>query len=703
MPCHPENPFSQTSALPYQAPPFDKISDEHYRQALESAIEEKRKAVKKIIADPAPADFANTCLALEQSGEYLRRVSHVFSAMLAGNTSDALQALDEDMAPRLAALDDDIRLNATLFARLDEVYQKRHLLGLDDEALRLTEVMWQTFELSGARLDDTDKNALKALNQESASLSSRFTRRLLAATQAGGLAISDIRQLAGLSQSEVAAAAAAADAAASHGLSQQWLLALQNTTQQPALLKLSCRSTRHALFIAGLTRAEKGGDDDTREIIARLAQVRARQAKLLGYSSYAAWKMQDQMAKTPQAALDFMRKIVPASVARAQQEADEIQQIINRTQKTFTLSAWDWQYYAEQVRREQYDLNDDELSPYFELNSVLEKGAFYTATCLFGITFRPRDDLPVYHSDVRVYEVMDKDGSPLALFYTDWFRRNNKGGGAWMGNFVEQSTQCDTCPVIYNVANFTRPADGSPALLAWDEVITLFHEFGHALHGIFANGRYASLSGTATPRDFVEFPSQINEHWASHEQVFNHYARHYQTGEKMPDALRKRMIAAAKFNQGYAMSELLAAAMIDQHWHALNAGAPLQNVEDLEQRTLQQEGLDLPAVPPRYRSSYFQHIWGNGYAAGYYAYLWTQMLADDGYAWFEEHGGLTAENGQRFRDMILSQGNRCDLHQLYHLWLGRASRIDPMLHHRGLKPCPRGKGEDAIAHDIKKR
>lgn len=272
-----------------------------------------------------------------------------------------------------------------------------------------------------------------------------------------------------------------------------------------------------------------------------------------------------------------------------------------------------------------------------------------------------------------------------------------------MGNFVEQSTQCDTCPVIYNVANFTRPADGSPALLAWDEVITLFHEFGHALHGIFANGRYASLSGTATPRDFVEFPSQINEHWASHEQVFNHYARHYQTGETMPEALRKRMIAAAKFNQGYAMSELLAAALIDQHWHALNADAPLQNVEDLEQRTLQQEGLDLPAVPPRYRSSYFQHIWGNGYAAGYYAYLWTQMLADDGYAWFEEHGGLTAENGQRFRDMILSQGNRCDLHQLYHLWLGRASRIDPMLHHRGLKPCPGGKGEDAIAHDIKKR
>lgn len=682
MPTRQINPFSQASTLPYQAPPFDIIGDEDYRPALESAIEQKRAEIALIAADPAPADFTNTYLALELSGENLRRVLNVFSAMTAGNTSDTLQALDEAISPRLAALDDDIRLNAALFARLDRVYQQRHRLELDAESLRLVEVTWQVFELSGARLSEADKIELKALNQESATLSSRFTRRLLAATKAGGLAVSDSHQLAGLSQAEIAVAA---EAAKTRGMQQQWLLALQNTTQQPSLQKLTDRATRQALFNAGWTRAEKGNGDDTREVISRLAQVRARQAQLLGFDSYSAWKMQDQMAKTPQAALDFMRKIVPAATARAQREADDIQRVITRRSEGFSLAAWDWQYYAEQVRREQYDLDEAQLSPYFELNNVLEKGVFYAATRLFGITFRQRIDLPVYHPDVTVYEVLEKDGSPLALFYADWFRRDNKGGGAWMGNFVEQSTLLGTRPAIYNVANYTKPADGDPALLSWDEVITLFHEFGHALHGMFANQRYVSLSGTATPRDFVEFPSQINEHWASNAQVFNHYARHYQTGEPMPAALRERMIAAGRFNKGYDMSELLAAALLDQHWHLLTAEAPLQQADELEQRAMQQEGISLPAVPPRYRSSYFQHIWGNGYAAGYYAYLWTQMLADDGYAWFEEHGGLTAENGQRFRDMILSRGNSSDLQSLYHRWLGRESDIGPMLYHRGLK------------------
>ncbi|MBM7341529.1 peptidyl-dipeptidase Dcp [Pantoea coffeiphila] len=676
------NPFSQASTLPYQAPPFDRISDEDYRAALESAIELKRTEIADIAANPAPADFNNTYLALEKSGENLRRVYNVFSAMTAGNTSDALQALDEEISPKLAALDDDIHLNAALFTRLDTVYQQRHQLSLDDESLRLVEVTWQAFQLAGARLSDEEKTELKALNQESARLSSRFTRRLLAATKAGGLAVASSQQLAGLNEAEIAVARAAAEA---RGLSAQWLLALQNTTQQPALQSIDDRSTRQALFNAAWARAEKGDENDTREVIARLAQVRARQAKLLGFDSFSAWKMQDQMAKTPQAALDFMRQIVPAASARAQREADDIQQIITRQNGGFNLAPWDWLFYAEQVRREQYDLDDAQLNPYFELNNVLENGVFYAATQLFGITFKPRADIPVYHPDVKVYEVLDKDGSPLALFYTDWFRRDNKGGGAWMGNFVEQSTLLGTKPVIYNVANYTRPAEGHPALLSWDDVITLFHEFGHALHGIFAEQRYASLSGTNTPRDFVEFPSQINEHWASNNQVFNHYARHYQTGEPMPAALRERMQAASKFNKGYDMTELLAAALLDQHWHLLAADEPLQQADVIEQRALQQEGLDLPAVPPRYRSSYFQHIWGNGYAAGYYAYLWTQMLADDGYAWFEQHGGLTAENGQRFREMILSRGNSSDLQQLFHRWLEREPQIEPMLHHRGLK------------------
>ncbi|MEN4910576.1 peptidyl-dipeptidase Dcp [Erwinia amylovora] len=676
------NPFSQASSLPFQAPPFDKIKNADYRPALVAAIADKRAEIERIANNPAPPDFANTYQALEQSGQKLQRVSNVFSAMTASNTSDELQALDEEMSPILAALDDDMMLNGKLFARLDAVYQQRQQLKLDAESLRLVEVTWQAFGLAGARLNDADKKQLKALNQESATLSTRFSNRLLAATKAGGALFNNPQQLAGLSQEELAAAA---DAAQARGLKNQWLLTLQNTTQQPDLQALSDRAARKKLYDASWTRAEKSDGNDTREVILRLAQVRSQQAKLLGFDSYAAWKLQDQMAKTPQAALEFMRKIVPAATARAQREGADIQAVIDRQKGGFAVAPWDWQFYAEQVRRAQYNLDESEIKPYFELNSVLENGVFYAATRLYGITFKPRPDLPVYQPDVKVYEVFDKDGTPLALFYADWFKRDNKGGGAWMGNFVDQSALLNTKPVIYNVANFSKPAAGQPALLSWDDVITMFHEFGHALNGMFADQRYPRLSGTATPRDFVEFPSQFNEHWASDPQVFSHFARHYQTGEQMPTALRDKMLRASKFNKGYEMSELLAAALLDQHWHALSAGQPLPQVDNFEQAALQQEKISLPAVPPRYRTSYFQHIWGSGYAASYYAYLWTQMLADDGFAWFDEHGGLTRENGQLFRDKVLSRGNSEDLKQLYRDWRGRDAKIDSMLSDRGLE------------------
>lgn len=676
------NPFSQASSLPFQAPPFDKIKNADYRPALVAAIADKRAEIERIANNPAPPDFANTYQALEQSGQKLQRVSNVFSAMTASNTSDELQALDEEMSPILAALDDDMMLNGKLFARLDAVYQQRQQLKLDAESLRLVEVTWQAFGLAGARLNDADKKQLKALNQESATLSTRFSNRLLAATKAGGALFNNPQQLAGLSQEELAAAA---DAAQARGLKNQWLLTLQNTTQQPDLQALSDRTARKKLYDASWTRAEKSDGNDTREVILRLAQVRSQQAKLLGFDSYAAWKLQDQMAKTPQAALEFMRKIVPAATARAQREGADIQAVIDRQKGGFAVAPWDWQFYAEQVRRAQYNLDESEIKPYFELNSVLENGVFYAATRLYGITFKPRPDLPVYQPDVKVYEVFDKDGTPLALFYADWFKRDNKGGGAWMGNFVDQSALLNTKPVIYNVANFSKPAAGQPALLSWDDVITMFHEFGHALNGMFADQRYPRLSGTATPRDFVEFPSQFNEHWASDPQVFSHFARHYQTGEQMPTALRDKMLRASKFNKGYEMSELLAAALLDQHWHALSAGQPLPQVDNFEQAALQQEKISLPAVPPRYRTSYFQHIWGSGYAASYYAYLWTQMLADDGFAWFDEHGGLTRENGQLFRDKVLSRGNSEDLKQLYRDWRGRDAEIDSMLSDRGLE------------------
>jgi len=674
-----QNPFFNVSSLPYHTPPFDQIQETDFLPALQAGMEEKRQEVLAIATNPEAATFLNTCEALEKSGQLLTRVSLVFNAMTSAHTSPYLQQVDEDIAPQLTALNDEIMLNRPLFSRIDQVYLQRN--SLDAESKRLVEVLWQRFQLAGANLPETQKQQLKALNQEAARLSTQFTNKLLAATKAGGLVVNDVQQLAGLSPSDLAVAQAAA---AARGLENAWLLVLQNTTQQPALQSLEDRPTRQALFHAAMTRSEKNDDNDTRALVLRLAQVRAEQAKLLGFASFAAWQLQDQMAKTPDAAFAFMRNIVPAARARAEREAAAIQQTIDSQQGNFTLGAWDWNFYAEQVRRAQYDLDESQIKPYFELNSVLEKGVFWAATQLYGIQFTQRHDLPVYHPDVQVYEIFDTDGSGMALFYTDFFKRDSKGGGAWMSNFVNQSTLLDEKPVIYNVCNYTKPANGEPALLSWDDVITLFHEFGHTLHGLFASQRYPSLSGTETPRDFVEFPSQINEHWASEPQVFRHFARHYQTGEAMPAALHEKIIRAGKFNKGYEMTELLAAALLDLHWHSLEGKTPVQSVDAFEQQALRSDDIDLAAVPPRYRSSYFQHIWGGGYSASYYAYIWTQMLADDGYQWFVEHGGLTRENGDIFRQKILSRGNSSDLKALYESWRGGAPQLEPMLKNRGL-------------------
>ncbi|CAI1662286.1 Peptidyl-dipeptidase dcp [Serratia fonticola] len=677
-----ENPFFATSQLPFQAPRFDVISESDYAPAIAAGIQQKLAEVEKIANNPAEPTFDNTFVALEKSGALLTRTMSVFSAMTSANTSDALQKLDEETSPKLAALDDAIMLNSKLFARIKAIYDRRDSLNLDPESLRLVEVTYKNYVLAGANLSDADKTQLKALNQEAATLSTQFTNKLLAASKNGALAIGDKTLLAGLSEGELAAAA---QAASERKLDKQWLLVLQNTTQQPDLQNLQDRDTRQKLFDASINRAEKNDANDTRQTLARLAKVRAEQAKLLGFPNYAAWKLQNQMAKTPDAALAFMRNIVPAATARAEREAKDIQAVIDRQNGGFKLAAWDWQFYAEQVRKEKYDLDESQIKPYFEMNNVLHNGVFYAANLLYGISFKERKDIPVYHPDVRVYEVFDKDGQSLALFYTDFFKRDNKGGGAWMSNFVEQSKLNGTKPVIYNVSNFTKPAAGQPALLSYDDVITMFHEFGHALHGMFADQQYPSLSGTNTARDFVEFPSQFNEHWASDPQVFAHFAKHYQTGEAMPQALVDKINKADKFNKGYAMTELLAAALLDMHWHMLGADQPQQDVDKFEAASLRQDQIDLSYVPPRYRSSYFQHIWGNGYAAGYYAYLWTEMLADDAFQWFSDNGGLTAENGQRFREQVLSQGNSQDLEKMYVKWRGQEPSIEPMLINRGLK------------------
>ncbi|MGP6454272.1 peptidyl-dipeptidase Dcp [Enterobacter ludwigii] len=671
------NPFFESSLLPYQAPRFDEINDGHYRPAFDEAIRQKRAEIDAIVAQTAAPDFNNTVLALEKSGAMLSRVSSVFFAMTSAHTNDDLQALEEQISTELAALANDIWLNDTLFSRVESVWQD--CAALDAESRRLAEETYQHFVLAGARLNDAEKAELKALNTEAATLTSQFNQRLLAATKAGGLVVDYAHQLDGLNPDEIATAA---HAAAEKGLNDRWLIPLLNTTQQPALSALRDRQTRENLFNAGWTRTQKGDENDTRALILRLTALRARQAKLLGFEDYASWSIADQMAKTPAAALAFMRGIVPAARTRATLEQADIQNVIDDEQGGFTVQAWDWAFYAERVRQAKYALDESQIKPYFALNTVLQDGVFWAASQLFGLRFVERFDIPVYHPDVRVWEIFDHTGEGMALFYGDFFARESKAGGAWMGNFVEQSYEFASRPVIYNVCNYQKPANGQTALISWDDVVTLFHEFGHTLHGLFASQRYASLSGTNTPRDFVEFPSQINEHWASHPQVFAHYARHYQTGEPMPEALRDKMLNATQFNKGYDMTELLSAALLDMNWHSISE--PVDDVDTFEAAALHKEGLDLPAVPPRYRSSYFAHIFGGGYAAGYYAYLWTQMLADDGYQWFVEQGGLTRENGQKFRDAILSRGNSTDLAELYRNWRGHDPRIEPMLDNRGL-------------------
>ena len=671
------NPFFESSLLPYQAPRFDEINDGHYRPAFDEAIRQKRAEIDAIVAQTAAPDFNNTVLALEKSGAMLSRVSSVFFAMTSAHTNDDLQALEEQISTELAALANDIWLNDTLFSRVESVWQD--CAALETESRRLAEETYQHFVLAGARLNDTEKAELKALNTEAATLTSQFNQRLLAATKAGGLVVDYAHQLDGLSPDEIATAA---HAAAEKGLNDRWLIPLLNTTQQPALSALRDRQTRENLFNAGWTRTQKGDENDTRALILRLTALRARQAKLLGFEDYASWSIADQMAKTPAAALAFMRGIVPAARTRATLEQADIQKVIDDEQGGFTVQAWDWAFYAERVRQAKYALDESHIKPYFALNTVLQDGVFWAASQLFGLRFVERFDIPVYHPDVRVWEIFDHTGEGMALFYGDFFARESKAGGAWMGNFVEQSYEFASRPVIYNVCNYQKPANGQTALISWDDVVTLFHEFGHTLHGLFASQRYASLSGTNTPRDFVEFPSQINEHWASHPQVFAHYARHYQTGEPMPEALRDKMLNATQFNKGYDMTELLSAALLDMNWHGISE--PVDDVDAFEAAALHKEGLDLPAVPPRYRSSYFAHIFGGGYAAGYYAYLWTQMLADDGYQWFVEQGGLTRENGQKFREAILSRGNSTDLAELYRNWRGHDPRIEPMLDNRGL-------------------
>ncbi len=675
------NPFMKASTLPFQAPDFNKIKDSDFAPAFEEGFRQNLEEIKMIADNPEPATFDNTLVALEKSGEILRRVNGVFNMLSGANTDSVLQKLNEEIAPKLAAQQDAIFLNDSLFKRVQTLYQKKDQLNLDKESLRLLEYYYDEFLRAGANLSADDKAKLKKLNEEEAGLSAKFTNQLMAAAKAGALVVDNKDALKGLSEGALNSAAQNADAAGENG---KWMLPLQNTTQQPALQSLENRDTRHKLFEASWNRAEKGDKNDTRATIKRIAEIRVEKAKLLGFPDYAAWALQDQMAKTPEAVQSFLHKLVAPATGKARKEAANIQALINKEKGGFTLEPWDWNYYAEKIRKSRYDLDENEVKPYFELFNVLENGVFYAANQLYGLTFKRRTDIPVYQDDMRVYTVYDRDSSELGLFYCDYFKRDNKSGGAWMNNVVEQSKLLGTKPVIYNVCNFTKPAPGEPALISFDDVTTMFHEFGHALHGFFADQTYPSLSGTSVARDFVELPSQFNEHWALDPKVFNHYAKNYKTGEPMPQKLVDRIRKSQDFNQGYALTELLAAAELDMEWHTIKSDTPVKSVDDFETSALKRTDLDLPQVPPRYRSSYFLHIWSNGYAAGYYAYLWSEMLDDDAYNWFEAHGGLTRANGQRFRDMILSRGNTEEYNKMFYDFIGHKPDIRPMLEARGL-------------------
>ena len=667
------NPFKYASTLPYRAPAFDKIKDADYKPAIEAGIKEQLTEIENIANNPAPPTFENTIIAMEKSGDLLQRVSAVFSMVAGANTNNFLQQVRQEMAPKFSALRDAVNLNPKLFKRIETLYNNRSASKLDTEAKKLIENYYQQFVLAGARVADADKEKLKQLNTEEATLTTRFANMIINAGKAGAVIINDVSELAGLPQSDIDAFAQNAKA---RGLTGKWVIPLQNTTQQPALQSLSVRATRQKLFEASWNRAERNDSNDTRQVVLRLAEIRASKARLMGFKNYAEWKLMDRMAKTPEAVDKFFAQVVPSVAAKAKQEAATIQALIDKQHGGFKVEPWDWDYYSEQVRKEKYDLDDNETKPYFEISKVLENGVFYAANQLYGITFKERKDIPVYQEDVRVFEVFDKDQRSMALFYCDYYKRDNKNGGAWCSSVVSQSKLLGTKPTVYNVCNFTKPAPGQPALISFSNVTTMFHEFGHALHAMFKNLTYPSLAGNIA-RDFVEFPSQFNEHWALDPKILKHYAVHYKTGEPIPQKLIDKIKKAGDFNSGYATSEAMEGSLLDMQWHKLAPGSTVKDVDQFEKDALLTTGLYLPQVPPRYRSTYFSHIFSGGYAAGYYSYQWTKMIAEDAFAWFEKNGGLTRANGQRFRDMVLSRGSSLDYNTMYKNFTGSAPEIKP--------------------------
>lgn len=677
------NPFFEPSQLFMQAPDFDKIKDVHFRPAFAEGFKQQLAEIDSIVSNTEAATFDNTIVALEKSGSILRRVSNVFFALAGAEATDSIRAIETDMTPLMAAHSDAIYLNDKLFARIKTVYENE-LDGLQGEDKRLLEHYYDSFVRLGANLSPEDKNKLMTLNKEEAMLANKFDREATDATNKTFVYVASKDSLAGLSEVEIEQSAKDAEAAGKKGMYQ---IAITNTTQQPVMASLDNRDLRKKIFETSVHRADQGAYD-TRSTVTRLAEIRAEKAKLMGFPNYSAWKLQDQMAKTPEAVISFLKQLIPGYAKRAAADAADLQAFAQKTEGAeFKLEAWDWAYYAAKLRKEKFDIDESELSQYFVLDSVLEKGVFYSANVLFGLTIKQRTDLPVYHEDVKVYDVLDKDDNLIALFYTDFYRRPTKSGGAWMSNFVEQSTLDGTIPVIYNVCNYQKPANADEAcLLTWDEVTTLYHEFGHALHGIFAQQKYRTLSGTSVSRDFVELPSQFNEHWASEPSVLANYAKHYKTGEPMAEELMAKFKASADFNPAYSIGENIAAVTLDMAWHMQSADKQENfDYQAFEANALKTMGVLNAQIPPRYNSTYFRHVFSGGYSSGYYSYLWAEMIEANVYEWFLAHGGMTAENGQRYLDLILSRGNSEDPAKLFTDFTGlETPKVEPLLKTRSV-------------------
>jgi len=687
----PVNPFAQPSSLPYQLPPFDRIRDADYRPAFIDGMAAQRLEIDSIAHNPQGATFDNTIVAIERSGLLLNRVTTAFFNLNDSNGNDEMLKIETEMAPLLSAHDDAIHLDAALFARIDTLYAQRAQLNLDPESLQLLERYHTEFVRAGAQLSERDKTRLRDFNQQLSTLTTQFRQNVLKSSRAAAVVVEHQSELQGLAAAQIAAAA---DAAAARGLPGKWLIALQNTTMQPALSLLQDRALRRRIFEASIARAIGNGSDNT-HVIAQIVRLRAERARLLGYPNHAAYVLQDETAGNPQAVDRMLAQVAGPALQEAQRRAAQLQQLVDvqaaaSQRASFKLQAWDWEFYSDQLRKANYDFDAAQVRPYFELNRVLQDGLFYVAQQLYGLKFKERHDLPVYQKDVRVFEVFDADGSALALFLVDFYARDNKQGGAWMNNYVTQSRLLGRKPVVSNNLNIPQPPAGAPTLLTFDEVTAMFHEFGHALHGMLSNVQFPLLSGTNVPRDFVEYPSQFNEMWAREPAVLAHFARHHQSGEPLSQALLDKVVAAQNFDEGYRTIEYLAAASIDQSWHRIDAARAPQadQVMQFESTALNQRGLGDGPVPPRYHSPYFLHIFGGGYSAGYYAYMWSEVLARDTGAWLHQHGGLTRANGDYLRARILARGRSGDPQQMFQEFYGGPPDIGPLLEYRGLRATP---------------